>query len=159
MSTMRKSARAPGAIRPRSSRPSAGAADRGGRKDIGCTDRVRLARGHSRQDRGGTQLLDEIMRKGVGADPEIDPGGTILPEILEQDAAPREHRRAVRYGCTGFGKVGEVVAGRPVQPGMMVEKDRVADNRTGTEHADLAQPFDRRFPVPPHDLVKLDDAL
>ena len=26
----------------------AGAADRGGRKDIGCTDRVRLARGHSR---------------------------------------------------------------------------------------------------------------
>jgi len=28
----------------------AGAADRGGRKDIGCTDRVRLARGHSRVD-------------------------------------------------------------------------------------------------------------
>ena len=86
------------------------------------------------------------MRKGVGADPESDPGGTIAPEILEQDAAPREHRRAVRYGCTGFGKVGEVVAGRPMQPGMMVEEDRVADNRIRTEHAGLVQPFDRRFP-------------
>ena len=41
----------------------------------------------------------------------------------------------------------------------MVEKDRVADNRIGTEHTGLAQPFDRRFAVPPHDLVKLDDAL
>ena len=53
----------------------------------------------------------------------------------------------------------EVVAGGPVQPGMMVEKDRVADDRVGAEHADLAQPFDRRLAVPPHDLVKLDDAL
>ena len=29
-----------------------------------------------------------------------------------------EHRRAERYGCTGCGKVAEVVAARPVQPGI-----------------------------------------
>lgn len=74
----------------------AGAADRGGREDIGCTDRVRLAHGHSRQDRGGTQLLDEIMQKGVGADPEIDLGGTISPEILARRRRACRWRRACR---------------------------------------------------------------
>ena len=103
----------------------------------------------------------KIVRKGVGADAdaEIDPGGAIPAEILEHYAAPREYRRAMRHRGAGFGKMGEVVAGRPVQPGMMVEKDRVADDRVGTKHADLFQPFDRRFTVPPHDLLKLDDAL
>jgi hypothetical protein len=99
------------------------------------------------------------VRKGVGADAEIDPGGAIPAEILQYYAAPRKNRRAVRDRGAGFGKMGEVVAGRPVQPGMMVEKDRMGDDRVCAEHADLAQPFDWRFAVPPHDLVKLDNAL
>jgi hypothetical protein len=52
------------------------------------------------------------------ADPQIDPGGTIPAEILEQDVAPRKHRRAMRHVGAGLGEMGEVVAGRPVQPGM-----------------------------------------
>ena len=70
---------------------------------------MRLAGGHSRQNRGGAQLLDEIVRKGVGADPQIDPGGTIPAEILEQDAAPRKHRRTMRHGGAGLGEMGQVV--------------------------------------------------
>src|SRR6516164_8945859 len=159
MSTIRKSARAPGAIRPRSSRPSARAppivaAVKKSAAPTACAwpaaTRARIAAVRN----SSTKLCGK-----VSVDIQRDTGGTISPEILEQDTAPREHRRAVRYGCTGCGKVAEVVAGRPVQPGMMVEEDRVADNRIGTEHADLAQPFDRRFAVPPHDLVKLGDAL
>ena len=112
----------------------AGAADRGRREDIGRRHCMRLAGGHSRQYRGGAQLLDEVVRECVGTDPQIDPGGTIAAEILEQDAAARKHRRAMRHGSAGLSEMGEVVAGRPVQLGMMVEKNRVADDRFGAEH-------------------------
>jgi hypothetical protein len=59
----------------------------------------------------------------------------------------------------GLGDMGEVVAGCPVQPAMVVEKDRMADDRVFPEYAYLAQPFDRRSAVPPHDLLELNDAL
>jgi len=42
---------------------------------------------------------------------------------------------------------------------MMVEKNRVADDRVVAEHPDLAQPSDRRPAVPPHNLLKLDHTL
>jgi hypothetical protein len=42
---------------------------------------------------------------------------------------------------------------------MMVEKNRVADDRVVTEHPDLAQPSDRGPAVPPHDFLKLNDTL
>jgi len=109
--------------------------------------------------RGGAQLLDKIVRKGVGADAEIDPRGAISPEILEQYAAPREYGRAVRDSGAGLGKIGKIVAGRPVQPGMMVEKNRVTDDRVVAEHTDLAQPSNGGPAVPPHDFVKFDDTL
>ena len=67
---------------------------------------MRLAGGHSRQDHGGAQLLGEVVRKSVGADPQIDPGGTISAEILQQYAAPREYRWAMRHGRAGLGEMG-----------------------------------------------------
>ncbi len=70
-----------------------------------------------------------------------------------------KHGRAVRHSGSGGGKINEVVAGGPVQPGMMVEKNRVTDDHVVAEHPDLAQPSDRRLAVPPHDLVKLDHTL
>src|SRR6516162_4297114 len=158
MSTIRKSARAPGAIRPRSSRPSARAppivaAVKKSAAPTACAwpaaTRARIAAVRN----SSTKLCGKVSVPI----PRLIPAARYRPKSSSR--MPREHRRAVRYGCTGFGKVSEVVAGRPVQPGMMVEKDRVADNRIGTEHTGLVQPFDRRFAVPPHDLVKLDDAL
>ena len=118
-----------------------------------------IARGYSRQDGSTAQLLDKTVRKGVGANAEIDPRGAIAAEILEQYAASRKHRRAMRHSGAGIGKIGEIVAGGPVQPGMAVEENRVADDRIVAEHPDLAQPPDRRPPVPSHDLLKLDAAL
>jgi hypothetical protein len=65
----------------------------------------------------------------------------------------------MRHGGAGVGKIGEIVAGGPVQPGMMVEKNRMADDCVVAEHPDLAQPSDRRLAVPPHDFLKLNDTL
>ena len=135
------------------------AADCGGSEDVRSGHGMCIAGGYSRQNCRGAQFLDEILRKGVCADAEIDPRGAISAEILQQYAAPRKHGRAVRHGGAGVGKIGEIVSGGPVQPGMMVEKNRVADDRVVAEHPDLSQPYDRRLAVPPHDFLKLDHTL
>jgi hypothetical protein len=44
----------------------------------------------------------------------------------------------MRHGGAGLGEMGEVVADRPVQPGMMVEKNRMADDRFGASRAAAA---------------------
>jgi len=126
----------------------AGAADCRRRKDVRRGHDMCIARGYARQDRCGAQLLDEIMRKGVGADAEIDPGGAISAKILQQYATSRKHGRAMRHGGASLGKIGEIVSGGPVQPRVMIEKNRVPDDRIVAEHPDLAQPSDRCLAVP-----------
>jgi hypothetical protein len=79
--------------------------------------------------------------------------------MLQGDAAAREDGRAMGDVGPGRGQAWEVVAGRPMQPGMMIEKNGVADDRVRTEHPQCLQPFDRGLAVSPHDFVKLDDAL
>src|SRR5205823_2415336 len=47
----------------------------------------------------------------------------------------------------------------PADPGMGVEKERMAENGVGTEYADLVCPLDRRLAVAPDHLLHLVDAL
>src|SRR6185437_13040825 len=118
-----------------------------------------VARGDARGIGGVAHLLEEIVREGVGAEAEIDAGAAVGAEILQGDAAPREDRRAMRDGGAAGGEPAQILAARPVQPGMMVEEDAVADDGVAPESAERAQPLDRRHAVAAHDLLELDDAL
>ncbi len=52
----------------------------------------------------------------------------------------RKHHRAMRHGGAAVAQALEVVGVREVQPGMVVEKDAVADDEIRPERADLVEP-------------------
>ena len=99
-----------------------GTADGRGGEDVGRGHGMGAFGSDSGEDSRCAHLLDQIVREGVSADAEIDPGCVIRAEM--RDAAAREHGRAMGDICPGRGKAGEVVAGRPVQPGVIREKSR-----------------------------------
>src|SRR5579883_1286076 len=136
-----------------------GAADRRRVEEVGRAQRMGAAGADARRIGGVSHLFEEIVREGIGAEAEIDAGALIGAEILQRDAAPREDGRAMGDARAGRGEAAEIVAARPMEPGMMVEEDAVADDGAGAERAQGVQPFDRRLTVAAHDLLEFDDAL
>jgi len=53
----------------------------------------------------------------------------------------------------------EILPRRPMQPGVMVEKDAVANDGMATKRADIMQPADRRLAVAAEHLVEFGDVL
>ena len=111
-----RSALAPGAMRPRSSRPSAFApAEGGGVEDIGGGGDLGLAVDDLADHRGVAQPLDHALGAGVGAEGHVHAARQVAGEALHGDAAAGEDPDAVGDVRAGVGQDADVVA-RPVRP-------------------------------------------
>jgi hypothetical protein len=80
--------------------------------------------------------------------PRLTPAARYRPKSSSNMPRRENTGRAMRHGGASLGKIGEIVSGGPVQPRVMIEKNRVPDDRIVAEHHDLAQPSDRCLAVP-----------
>ena len=108
---------------------------------------------------GHAQLIEHVVREAVRADAASDAGLHVADERIQRDAAPREHDRAMGHHRAAVAQQLEIVGMRIMDPRMIVEEDAMPDDRVRPQRADPVEPFDRRAPVAPDDLLELDDAL
>ena len=124
------------------------AAEVGPAQDLGAADRRRLEgmprRAHlvvAGEDARGVadqpDLIDHVVREGIGADADRDAGVHVAADRVHHHAAAREHGRAVRDRRARVAQPLEVVAVRVVDLRMVVEEDAVADHQVGPQHADM----------------------
>ena len=74
------------------------------------------------------QLLQEIVRVRVSPDADVHAGPQVAAERAQRDAAPHEHCRAMGDAGAAFVQQVQVPPRRPVQPRVLIEKDRVPEN-------------------------------
>lgn len=85
------SALQPAASRPMSSRNSDLApTDRRRVENVGRRDRGNVSRADPREDRGPAHLLEDVVRRHIGADAHIDAGLAVLAEMLQHLAIAGE---------------------------------------------------------------------
>ena len=99
------------------------------------------------------------MGRAVGPDPHPHAGAQIAAEVLQDLAVARERRRAMGHGRAAAGQDFQVLPARPVQPGMLVDEDRVAEDRVRPQDAERLGVLGGRLAVAPDDLLELEDAL
>jgi len=135
------------------------AAQRGGVEDVTGAQIERIAGHDARGIERVAQLLQHVVRVGIGTDADADAAPEIAPERLHGNAAPDEHRGAMGNGGAALQQRPEIVAPRPMRGRVMVEEDAVADDGPRPQHAQRIQPLDGRHAVPARDLVQLHDRL
>src|SRR5204862_8157014 len=91
--------------------------------------------------------------------PHRHPGAQIVAEILHDVAIARERRRAVRDRRPAAAEDRQVGVGPGADPGMAVEKERMAEDRPGAEDAERLGPLLRGLAVPADHLAHFADAL
>ena len=108
---------------------------------------------------GHAKLIEHVMREAVRADAAADASLHVAAQRIQGDTPPGKDDGAMRHLCAAVAQALEIIGMRPMQPGMIVQEDAMADDRIGAERPDLVQPFDRRATIAAHDLLKLHDAL
>ena len=83
------------------------------------------------------------MGIGVGANAEVDAGAQIAAEAAQGDAAAHEDGRAMGDTGAGGDDPVQVIAAGPMQPGMVIQENTVADDRAFIKQANLFHPLDR----------------
>src|SRR5262249_18048519 len=68
-------------------------------------------------------------------------------------------RRAMSNRAAAIGNQCQIGLGPPADPGVAIQKQRVAKDGVGTKYADLMRPLDRRLAVAPEHLLYFIDAL
>ena len=136
-----------------------GAAERGGREDVGGGGHGEVVLDDLAEIGRPAHLADEIARIGVGAEPHVDAGRSGTLERLQRVAAPGEDERAVGDGGAAAREDLEVAPGR--QRGQVVGggDDAVAHDGVGPEQARVGQVLHRGHRVPAQDLVELQEVL
>src|SRR5215211_5324464 len=147
-SQISRSAFAPGAIRPRSSRPSAFAPPRVVALKTSAAVAISVWR--------STILLTAAVQRSASI---MLCGAVSVPgEALHRDPAPRKDPDAVRDVRGGVCQDADVVC-LVVRPAPAAGDDRVTENDVRAEEPDLLEPFDRRHPVAADHLVELGHRL
>ena len=136
-----------------------GAADGGSVEQVGAVHGAGVAGLGSGQVADEAELVEHVVRVGVGADAHVDPGAAVAAEILHGDAAAGEDGGAVGDGSAGFGQAGEVSVGVPAGAGVVIEEDAVAYNAAVGQEVHLVEPADGGDAVAAGDLVELDHGL
>ena len=129
-STSTMSAAMPGASTPMSSRPSAAAPPMVAASKAPAVSRLADVLAHQPAgDDGQPHLLDQIVRRAVGAEPDIDAARAVAADMVHGEAIAGEGLRAMRHRGAGLGDQVEVLRRVPADLRMVVEQDAVRQHR------------------------------
>ena len=130
-----------------------------------CSEYLRGRRGldvfreDPRHDGGQPHLLDEVMRRDIRSYADINTGTTIAAEVFHAMSIARERGWTMRDRGPASRQQSKVLMAMPMQPGMFVDEDGMAQDGARSEDTYLVRPLHRRFAVPFHHFMELVHAL
>ena len=154
------SALAPGARRPRSSRPRAADPPTVAARNISPVSTARMLPAIMRARTMARRISSTRLWGGdVGAQRHVDLSLPIAAEVIHRLAVAGKGGGAMGDRCPGIGETVEIAGAAPPDVRVLVDEQRVPEDGAGTEKVDAGCVLEWRLAVPAHDFLKFESRL